>query len=179
VDAAALSPAGKTFRRAIHETIHRVTEDIERDFHFNTAISAVMELVNALHDFERTSLDGMARQERSALLREAVEATVLLLGPVSPHITEELWAALGHRESLFTRSWPVADPLALARDEVEIVVQVDGRVRGRLTAAVGAQEEEIRAMALSDGKVLPWLDGRQVAKVVVVPGRLVNIVTRG
>ena len=174
-----LSESGRAFRRVIHETIQKVTHDIEHDFHFNTAISAVMELVNALHDFERTSLDGMARPERSALLREAVEATVLLLGPVSPHITEELWAALGHRESLFRRSWPVADAAALARDEVEIVVQVDGRVRGRLTAAVGAQEAEIREMALADGKVLPWLDGRQVAKVVVVPGRLVNIVTRG
>jgi leucyl-tRNA synthetase len=175
----ALSDAGRVFRRIIHETIQKVTHDIEHDFHFNTAISAVMELVNALHDFERASMDGMARQERSALLREAVEATVLLLGPVSPHITEELWAALGHRESLFKRAWPVADAAALARDEVEIVVQVDGRVRGRLTAAIGAKEAEIREMALTDGKVLPWLDGRQVAKVVVVPGRLVNIVTRG
>ena len=168
----------RAFRRVIHETIQKVTHDIEHDFHFNTAISAVMELVNALHDFERASLDGMARPERSGLLREAVEATLLLLGPVSPHITEELWAALGHRESLFKRSWPVADAAALAREEVEIVVQVDGRVRGRLTAAVGAQEAEIREMALTDGKVLPWLDGRRVAKVVVVPGRLVNIVTR-
>jgi leucyl-tRNA synthetase len=175
----ALSDSGRAFRRVIHETIQKVTHDIEHDFHFNTAISAVMELVNALHDFERASLDGMARQERSALLREAVEATLLLLGPVSPHITEDLWAALGHRESLFKRAWPVADAAALARDEVEIVVQVDGRVRGRLTAAAGAQEAEIREMALTDGKVLPWLDGRQVAKVVVVPGRLVNIVTRG
>jgi leucyl-tRNA synthetase len=174
-----LSESGRAFRRVIHETIQKVTHDIEHDFHFNTAISAVMELVNALHDFERASMDGIARQERSALLREAVEATVLLLGPVSPHITEELWAALGHRGSLFRRAWPVADAAALARDEVEIVVQVDGRVRGRLTAAVGAKEAEIREMALTDGKVLPWLDGRQVAKVVVVPGRLVNIVTRG
>ena len=174
-----LSEPGRAFRRVIHETIQKVTHDIEHDFHFNTAISAVMELVNALHDFERASLDGMARQERSALLREAVDTMLLLLGPVSPHITEELWAALGHRESLFKRTWPVADPAALTRDEVEIVVQVDGRVRGRLTAAVGAQEAEIRKMALTDGKVLPWLDGRQVAKVVVVPGRLVNIVTRG
>ena len=175
----AISDAGRAFRRVIHATIEKVTHDIEHDFHFNTAISAVMELVNALHDFERASLDRMARPERSALLREAVEATLLLLGPVSPHITEELWAALGHRESLFKRSWPVADPGALARDEVEIVVQVDGRVRGRLTAAVDAQEADIREMALTDGKVRPWLDGRQVAKVVVVPGRLVNIVTRG
>jgi leucyl-tRNA synthetase len=174
-----LSAPGQAFRRVIHETIRKVTHDIEHDFHFNTAISAVMELVNALHDFERGSLDGMPRPERSALLREAVETTLLLLGPVSPHITEELWAALGHRESLFRRPWPVAETAALARDAVEIVVQVDGRVRGRLTAAVGAPEAEIRKQALADGKVRPWLDGREIAKVVVVPGRLVNIVTRG
>jgi leucyl-tRNA synthetase len=173
------SDAGRAFRRVIHETIRKVTHDIEHDFHFNTAISAVMELVNALHEFERTSLDGMPREERSPLLREAVEATLLLLGPVSPHITEELWAALGHSESLFKQRWPEPDPAALARDEVEIVVQVDGRVRSRLTALVGAQEAEVREQALADDKVRPWLDGRHIAKVVVVPGRLVNIVTRG
>jgi leucyl-tRNA synthetase len=173
------SDAGRAFRRVIHETIRKVTHDIEHDFHFNTAISAVMELVNALHEFERASLDGMPREERSGLLREAVEATVLLLGPVSPHITEELWAALGHPQSLFKQRWPEPDPAALARDEVEIVVQVDGRVRGRLTALVGAQEAEVREQALADDKVRPWLDGRRIAKVVVVPGRLVNIVTRG
>jgi leucyl-tRNA synthetase len=174
-----LSDSGRAFRRVIHATIQKVTHDIEHDFHFNTAISAVMELVNGLHDFERASLDGMARPERAALLREAVETTLLLLGPVSPHITEELWAALGHRESLFTRAWPAADPATLARDLVEIVLQVDGRVRGRLSAAVDAPEAAIREQALADSKVRPWLDGRQVAKVVVVPGRLVNIVTRG
>ena len=173
------SDAGRAFRRVVHETIRKVTHDIEHDFHFNTAISAVMELVNALHEFERTSLDGMPREERSGLLREAVEATVLLLGPVSPHITEELWAALGHPQSLFKQRWPEPDPAALARDEVEIVVQVDGRVRSRLTALVGAQEAEVREQALADDKVRPWLDGRRIAKVVVVPGRLVNIVTRG
>ena len=176
--ATGLSDGGRAFRRVVHETIRKVTHDIEHDFHFNTAISAVMELVNALHEFERTSLDEMPRAERSALLREAVETTLLLLGPVSPHITEEMWAALGHRESLFKQSWPEPDAGALARDEVEIVVQVDGRVRGRLTADAAAQEGEIREKALADGKVRPWLDGRQVAKVVVVPGRLVNIVTR-
>ncbi len=173
------SDAGRAFRRVVHETIRKVTHDIEHDFHFNTAISAVMELVNALHEFERASLDGMPREERSGLLREAVEATVLLLGPVSPHITEELWAALGHPQSLFKQRWPEPDPAALARDEVEIVVQVDGRVRSRLTALVGAQEAEVREQALADDKVRPWLDGRRIAKVVVVPGRLVNIVTRG
>jgi leucyl-tRNA synthetase len=175
---AALSDAGRAFRRAIHETIHRVTPDIERDFHFNTAISAVMELVNALHEFERASVDTMSRGERAALLREAVETTLLLLGPVCPHITEELWAALGNSASLFKAPWPAADPAALEREEIQIVVQVDGKVRSRLTADVTAAEAEIREKALADGRVQPWISGRQVAKVVVVPGRLVNIVTR-
>ena len=174
-----LSDAGRVFRRVIHETVQRVSDDIEQDFHFNTAISAVMELVNALVDFERSSMDTVGRQERAGLLHEAVETTLLLLGPVCPHITEALWAALGHAESLFRQSWPVADPEAMKRDEVQIVVQVDGRVRSRLTAGVTAQDAEIREMALADGRVRPWLSGRQVAKVVVVPGRLVNIVTRG
>jgi leucyl-tRNA synthetase len=124
-------------------------------------------------------MDTVGRQERVGLLREAVQTTLLLLGPVCPHITEALWAALGHAESLFRQSWPVADPDAMKRDEVQIVVQVDGRVRSRLTAGVTAQDAEIREMALADGRVRPWLSGRQVAKVVVVPGRLVNIVTRG
>jgi leucyl-tRNA synthetase len=174
----AASEAGRAFRRVVHETIRRVSEDIERDFHFNTAISAVMELVNALQDFERSSLDTMEGSERSALLREGVEAALLLLGPVCPHITEELWSALGHRESLFKQPWPVADEQAMVREEVQIVVQVDGRVRSRLTTDVSAEEAVLRDMALADGRVRPWLDGRQVAKVVVVPGRLVNIVTR-
>jgi len=172
------SDAGRAFRRIIHATIHRVTEDIEREFHFNTAISAVMELVNALSDFERTSMDTVSLEERAGLLREAVETTLLLLGPVCPHITEELWAALGHPESLFKHPWPLADREAMARDEVHLVVQVDGRVRSHLVADVAAQEAEIREAALADGRVRPWLSGRQVARVVVVPGRLVNIVTR-
>ncbi len=175
---AGLSTAGRAFRRTIHETIQRVTADIEKDFHFNTAISAVMELVNALLEFERVSMERVSREERQGLLRAAVEATVLLLGPVCPHVTEELWAALGHTESLFKQPWPTPDAEALRRQEVEIVVQVDGRVRGRVTVDVSAAEQEVQDRALADAKVRPWLNGREVAKVVVVPGRLVNVVTR-
>jgi len=137
-----------------------------------------MELVNALHDFDRDSMDRMGRAERQRLLREAVETLLLLLGPVTPHITEELWSVLGHGESLFRRAWPVADPAALKREEVVIIVQVDGKVRSRLTVDVAAPERDVQDKALADAKVRPWLDGRQVAKVVVVPGRLVNVVTR-
>ncbi len=152
--------------------------DIDKDFHFNTAISAVMELVNALHDFDRDSMDTVGGAERQRLLREAVETMLLLLGPVTPaHRRGAVARARPRREPLPPR-WPAADPAALRRDEVVIIVQVDGRVRSRLTVDAAAAEREIQDRALADEKVRAWLDGRQVAKVVVVPGRLVNVVTR-
>src|SRR5438132_293276 len=177
-DAAPSTDTGRAFRRVIHETIARVTADIERDFHFNTAVSAIMELVNALYAFEQASLDGMPRSERTALLREAVETTLLLLGPFCPHVTEELWAQLGHEESLFLHRWPEVDPTALAKSEVTVIVQVDGKVRSRLTVDVDASEDDVRRLALADDRVRPWVATHEVARVVVVPNRLVNIVTR-
>jgi leucyl-tRNA synthetase len=173
------SEQGRAFRRTIHETIQRVTDDIEREFHFNTAIAAIMELVNALQAFEAASGDGTAAvADRAALMREAVETTLHLLGPFCPHVTEELWSQLGHRESLFRQRWPVADPSALQKTEVTVVVQVDGKVRGRLLVDVDAAEERVRQLALGDDRVRPWVERRRVEKVVVVPNRLVNIVTR-
>jgi leucyl-tRNA synthetase len=169
---------GRAFRRTIHETIKRVTDDIEHDFHFNTAISAVMELVNAVYAFESASADRMAGAERSALLREAAETVLLLLGPIAPHVTEELWSQLGHAESLFKQPWPTADVSALVRKEVTLVVQVDGKVRSRLQIDVDAPEERIQRLALADDKVQPWVRERIIERVVIVANRLVNIVTR-
>jgi leucyl-tRNA synthetase len=177
--AAPASEAGRAFRRTIHETIKRVTDDLEKDFHFNTAISAIMELVNAVYAFESSSdQPGPAAGERAALLREAVETVLLLLGPFSPHVTEELWAQLGHETSVFKQSWPVADTAALVRKEVTVILQVDGKVRSRLTVDIDAAEATIQQLALADAKVQPWLQGRAVERVVVVPNRLVNVVTR-
>jgi leucyl-tRNA synthetase len=173
--------AGRAFRRVIHETIRRVTDDIEREFHFNTAIAAIMELFNALQAFEASSGDGRGsggNPERTALLREAVETTLLLLGPFCPHVTEELWSRLGHPESLFKQRWPAPDPAALRKTEVTVVVQVDGKVRGRLLVDVDTADDRIRQLALGDDRVKPWVGRRHVEKVVVVPNRLVNIVTR-
>jgi len=175
---APVSDAARTFRRLIHETIQRVTDDIDRDFHFNTAVAAIMELVNALHGFEATSAGTVEPAERAALLREAVETITLLLGPFCPHIAEELWSRLGHRESVFAQRWPTADADALKKTEVTVVVQVDGRVRGRLLVDVDAAEERLRQLALNDERVSPWVASRRVEKIVVVPNRLVNIVTR-
>jgi leucyl-tRNA synthetase len=163
----------------IHETIRRVTDDIEREHHFNTAIAAIMELFNALQAYEQASgAGGGVNPERTALLREATETLLLLLGPFCPHVTEELWSRLGHSESLFRQRWPEADPAALQKTEVTVVVQVDGKVRGRLVVDVDAAEERVRELALGDDRVRPWLGQRRVEKIVVVPNRLVNIVTR-
>jgi leucyl-tRNA synthetase len=107
-----------------------------------------------------------------------VEVTLRLIGPVAPHFAEELWQGLGNPKSLFTEAWPVVDASALVKEQVTVVVQVDGKVRSRLTVDVSAPEQAVREQALAEDKVRPWLDGREVAKVVVVPGRLVNIVTR-
>ena len=174
------SAPGKAFRRVIHETIRRVTDDIEREFHFNTAIAAIMELFNALQAYEQASGEGGAgpHPERTALLREATETLLLLLGPFCPHVTEELWARLGHSESLFRQRWPEANPAALQKTEVTVVVQVDGKVRGRLVVDVDTADDRIRQLALGDDRVGPWIGQRRVEKVVVVPNRLVNIVTR-
>ena len=172
-----LSEAGRAFRRTIHETIQRVTDDIEREFHFNTAIAAIMELVNALQAFEAGDAAD-ATPEHSVLIREAVETTLHLLGPFCPHVTEELWEQLGHRESLFKQRWPVADPAALQKTQVTVVVQVDGKVRGRLQVGVDTADDRVRQLALGDDRVKPWVERRSVEKVVVVPNRLVNIVTR-
>jgi leucyl-tRNA synthetase len=173
-----LSPEGKAFGRLIHQTIKRVTDDIEDEFHFNTAISAVMELVNALYAFEQSSMDRAPQGERRVLISHAVETILLLLAPFAPHVTEELWSQLGHAEPIHRQPWPTADPDALVKEEWLLVVQVDGRVRSRLTVEAGIEEEEIKALALADRKVQPWLNRRQVDRIVVVPGRLVNIVTR-
>jgi len=179
-DADALTEEGRDFRRIIHQTIARVTGDLDRDFHFNTAISAIMELVNGLHAFEVSSSapdTRIPRAERTALLREAVETVLLLLGPFCPHLTEELWSQLGHETSLFAAPWPRADARALRREDVTVVVQVDGRVRSRLTLEVDAGDAVARQRALDDDRVLPWVEGRRVERVIVVPNRLVNIVT--
>ncbi len=176
--AAPATTDGRTLRRTIHETIQRVTDDIERDFHFNTAIAAIMELVNALHAFDTLPVGQVPAGERASLLREGVDTMLRLLAPFCPHIAEELWSQLGHGGTLLDERWPEADRAALARDEVTVVVQVDGKVRSRLTVDVNAAETEVKGLALGDDKVRPWVDGRRVDKVVVVPRRLVNIVTR-
>jgi leucyl-tRNA synthetase len=162
--------AGK-LRRAIHKTIKKVTEDVEERFHFNTAIAAIMELVNSISSFEAKKNPSCA-----PVLKEAVESVVLLLAPFVPHIAEELWEGLGHGGGIESASWPMYDAEAVVEDELTIVVQVNGKLRGKVTVAAVATEEQVRAAALADEKVLAHLEGKTVRKIVHVPGKLLNIV---
>ncbi|MEA5112817.1 MAG: leucine--tRNA ligase [Geobacteraceae bacterium] len=171
VDASALDARGAGLRRTAHKTIKKVTDDIEDRFHFNTAIAAIMELVNAV-----TSFEGKKDPVCAPVLKEAVESVVLLLAPFVPHIAEELWAGLGHGGGLDSASWPAWDEAALVEEEITIVVQVNGKLRGKINVAAGAGEDEVKSAALADEKVLAHTDGKTVRKIVYVPGKLLNIV---
>jgi leucyl-tRNA synthetase len=170
VDPAVLSDEQKTLRRKIHETIAKVSDDIGRRYTFNTAIAAVMELLNALN----RSKDGSAAGR--AVVHEGLEAVVLLLSPIVPHICHELWHTLGHEEAIVNVPWPKADASALVREMVEIVVQVNGKLRGRISVAAGSDTDTISAAALADENVKRFVADKPIRKTVVVPGRLVNVV---
>jgi leucyl-tRNA synthetase len=170
VNISALTAEERTLRRAVHKTIRKVTEDLDERFHFNTAIAAVMELLNTLQSTNLSS------PQYGAVMKEALESMVLLLAPIVPHISEELWQRLGHAESLSSTPWPEYDPSAVVDEEVLVVVQVNGKLRSKITLPAGMDEDSLKAKALSDEKVQPFLEGFQVRKVICVPGKLVNIV---
>ncbi len=171
--AAAGGPGEKALRAATHRSIGRVTEDVER-FQFNTAISAIMELVNAAMDYRRDTAPGM---RDLALLREVAEAVTQLLSPIAPHMGEELWrVVLGHHGSVHRSEWPAFDPSAVVMDEVEIPVQVNGKVRDRLVVPTDIDDESLKALAVAAPNVVAHLAGLTVRKVVVVPGKLVSVV---
>jgi leucyl-tRNA synthetase len=172
-DFAGLPPSLRDLRRMAHQTLAKVTDDIGRRRTFNTVVASVMELSNAL------SRLGEASEQAKAVRHEALEFITLALAPIVPHITHALWMALGHREAVVDARWPQADPAALKQDSLEIVVQVNGKLRGRVAIPVNAKEDTVREIALADEGVARHVGGKVVKKVIVVPGKLVNIVVAG
>ena len=164
-----LDKAQKNLRRKIHETIGKVDDDYGRRQTFNTAIAAVMELCNEVSKLDTSSANGLAVE------REALKAALLLLCPIVPHATEHLWRELCGEDIILAR-WPLVDSAALSRDELEIVVQVNGKVRAKLSVAVDADKETLEAAALAEENVIRFIEEKTVRKVIVVPGKLVNVV---
>ncbi|MDD2853613.1 MAG: leucine--tRNA ligase [Desulfuromonadaceae bacterium] len=169
-DPGTLTSEERALRRAVHKTIRKVTEDVEDRFHFNTAIAAVMELLNTLQVAE------LATAQFPAVMKEALQSVILLMAPFIPHVTEELWQRLGSTVPLTHAAWPEYDEDAVIDEEMLIIVQVNGKLRSKITAAAGTGEDELKACALADEKIKPFLDGVTVRKVIFVPGKLVNIV---
>jgi leucyl-tRNA synthetase len=169
-DVADLDDTARELRRMLHATIAKVGDDVGRRYTFNTAIAANMELLNELGRFREDSAQGRA------VMQEALEAVVLMLSPIVPHITHVLWQALGHAGAVIDRAWPEADPSALVAESVQLVVQVNGKVRGKMTVPADAGKEQVLAAVLGEANVQKFVQGRPHKKVIMVPGKLINIV---
>ena len=167
-----LNEGQKTLRRLTHETIAKVGDDIGRRFTFNTAIASVMELMNAVAKFKDDSEQGRA------VMQECLQSIILLLSPIVPHITHELWKILGQDSLLLEEAWPKVDDTALVKDSLQIIVQVNGKLRSRIEVAASADKAEIEQAAMADENVQRFTEGKHVVKVIVVPGKLVNIVVK-
>ena len=173
-DTAALEGADKDLRRVLHATIKKVTSDIELRFNFNTAVSALMELVNALYNYR-----DVVKGQNAGLVYECISALIRMLAPFVPHITEEMWqGAIDANSSVHAQKWPVHEESALVVDNVEIVLQVNGKVRGRLVVPAAATKEDLEKIALADANVLRFVGEATIRKVICVPGRLVNVVAK-
>ena len=173
LDPAALDDNGKTLRRKTHETIQKVSDDISRRYTFNTAIAAVMELSNEISRSVNDDSDG---DQARAVRQEALEAAALLLSPIIPHASHALWSALGHKGAVIDAPWPTVDDSALVKDSLEMVVQVNGKVRAKLTVPANADKESVEQMAREEPNVQRFTEDKTIRKVIVVPGKLVNIV---
>jgi leucyl-tRNA synthetase len=155
-----------------HQTIMKVTRDIEDRYHFNTAISAVMELFNTMSAIDKTN----DKPQTLSVMRLAVESLTLLLAPIVPHFAEELWKSLGHKSSVLLAPWPSYQEAALEKDDLLIVIQVNGKLRSKFSVATDTPEETIKQQALEDPRIMKFTEGKAVKKVIYVKDKLVNIV---
>ena len=170
IDVERLNSGERDLRRKTHATIAKVSDDYSRRQTFNTAIAAVMELLNELNKLDQSA------PQAAAITHEALEAAVLLLAPIAPHLCHHAWAALGHSEAVIDAAWPSVDEAALVRSSLTMAVQVNGKVRSQIEVAVDARQEDIEQQAIEDANVLRFTEGKSIRKVIVVPNRLVNIV---
>ncbi|MEW6109627.1 MAG: leucine--tRNA ligase [Nitrospirota bacterium] len=165
-----ISDAGRNLLKKTHQTVKKVTNDIEREYHFNTAIAALMELVNEMTGFEASDVrDWQA-------LKFSVENTLLLLSPFTPHITEELWISIGNESSIAEKAWPSWDEDMTKKDEIELVIQINGKLRGKLMMPAGIPDEKVKELALNDIKTRGIIGRKVIKKIIVVKGKLINIV---
>ena len=174
IASAASQPRNDALKRKTHQTIKKVTEDLEGGFHFNTAISSVMELVNETYDLLAKDIENPADH---AVLTEAIESVVILLSPFVPHIAEEMWHSLGKENSIFKCKWPSYDKSAIIEKVLTIPIQVNGKLRTKIEVPAGIDDNALKEVVLSDPKVKSWIGGKGIKDFIIIPKKLVNIVT--
>ena len=160
----------KKLRYKTHTTIMKVTDDIGRRYKFNTAIASVMELLNAINKFNDET------QEGRMIIQESLESIVLLLSPITPHICHALWSELGHKEALIYASWPLMDEAVIVKDEVEIIIQVNGKLRSKMTIDINTSQETVESKVIADERILRYIDKKVIKKMIYIKGKLVNVV---
>jgi leucyl-tRNA synthetase len=170
-----LFPEARAIQRKLHQTIKRVTDDFQGRWHFNTCIAAIMELMNEIYGAEEARAAGGIP---ASLIADVQRNIALLLAPLAPYFAHELWEMTGEKSNLLKAPWPKYDPALAAEDEIEIPVQVNGKLRSVVVVSAGANEDQIKQAALADEKVRAAIAGKQVVKIIVVPQKLVNIVVR-
>ncbi|MDP7094113.1 MAG: class I tRNA ligase family protein, partial [Gammaproteobacteria bacterium] len=170
IDSSALDAHQKEFRKQIHDTVAKVSDDIGRRYTFNTAIAAIMELVNSVTRYE------VSDTSDRVLVQEALDHIVLMLAPIVPHICHYLWLQLGHEDAVIDAAWPVADEAARQAESITLVVQVNGKLRARINVPANASKDAVEEAALMDDNVQRFIEGKAIRKVIVVPGKLVNVV---
>lgn len=173
-----LSPEAKVLYRLTNQTIKKVTEDLETSWHFNTAIASVMELLNNADSFHVEIPHNAAEELDFNVFRHTMESILLLMAPLVPHICEELWEIMGHKPSIFHHAWPSYDKNAIQEETVEIVIQVNSKVRSRLSVPVNMSEDELKKGVLNDVKIQTLLEGRKVVNIIIIPKKLINIVVQ-
>jgi leucyl-tRNA synthetase len=164
-------------QRKLHQTIKRITDDFGGRWHFNTSISAIMGLVNELYVYE-DAVHQRGEKALPAIIADVQRNVVLMLAPFAPYVAHELWEMLGETSELLRAPWPNYDPQLAKEEEVEIAVQVNGKIKARITVPADAEDDRVRELALADDKVKAAIEGKQIVKVLVVKGRLVNIVVK-
>jgi len=170
-----LSPEARAIQRKLHQTIKRVSDDFQGRWHFNTCIAAIMELVNEIYGAEEARATGGIP---ASLIVDVQRNIALLLAPMAPYLAHELWDMTGEKSNLLKAPWPKYDAALAAEDEIEIPVQVNGKLRGLVVVPAGATNDQVEQAALADEKVKAAIAGKQIVKIIVVPGKLVNIVVR-
>jgi leucyl-tRNA synthetase len=178
IDINELSTGAKTLYRQTNQTIKKVTEDMETSWHFNTAIASVMELLNNVDAFNVVVPNNAAEELNFHIFRHTMEITLLLMSPFTPHICEELWEVMGHKPSIFQQPWPAYDKNAIQEEVVEVVIQINSKVRGRLSVPVDVSEDELKRRVLNDERIAGFLNNKKVMNTIIVPGKLVNIVVK-